>query len=72
MYSFLKNVIILRYNAYGLRHGPYTMENLVMSTLENYGVYINHLWHISSAIKIWLNVVIEDLVRGLMLGWWTM
>ena len=43
-----------------------------MSTLENYGVYINHLWNISFSIKLWLNVVMEGFVMGLMIGWWTM
>ena len=43
-----------------------------MSTLENYAVYENHLWHISYAIKLWLSVVMEGFVMGLTLGWWTM
>ena len=65
-------IMFYGYNAYGLRHDPYKIENLVMSTLENYGVYINHLWHISFSIKLWLNVVMEGFVMGLTLGWWTM
>ena len=43
-----------------------------MSNLENYGVYIDQLWHISYAIKPWINVVMEGFVMGLTLGWWTM
>ena len=43
-----------------------------MITLENYGVYINHLWHISYAIKLCLSVAMEGFVMGLTLGWWTM
>ena len=53
-------------------HDLYNMENLVMSTVENYGVYENHLWHISYAINLWLNVAMEGFVMGLMLGWYTM
>ena len=48
------------------------MENFIKGTLENYGIYINLLWHISYAIKIWLNVVMEGFVMGLILGWWPM
>ena len=46
------------------------MENPCDSSLENYGVHINDLWHISYAIKLWLNVVFESFVMGLTLGWW--
>ena len=41
-------------------------------SLENYGVNIKDLWHISYAIKLWHNDVLEGFVMGLMLGWWTM
>ena len=34
-------------------------------------VYENHLWHISYAIKLWLNVVMEGIYKGLMIVWWT-
>ena len=48
------------------------MENFIKSPLENYGIYINLLWHISYAIILWVNVVMEGFVMGLTLGWWTM
>ena len=44
------------------------MENVCKSSLENYGVNINDLWHISYAIKIWLNIVLEGFIIGLMLS----
>ena len=48
------------------------MEKFIKSPLENYGIYINLLWHISYAIILLVNVVMEGFVMGLTLGWWTM
>ena len=48
------------------------MEKFIKSPLKNYGICIKDLWHISYAIKLWHNVLMEKLIRGLILGWWTM
>ena len=47
------------------------MENLIESTIENYGIYINGLWNIPYAIQLFFNIVMEGFIIGLMLGWWT-
>ena len=46
------------------------MENFIRTPWKNYGICIDYLWNISYAIKLWLNIVMEALVRGLILGWW--
>ena len=47
------------------------MANFIRNPWKNYGTCINYLWHISYAIKLWLNVVMEGLARVFILGWWT-
>ena len=48
------------------------MENFIKSPLENYGIYILGLWHISYAIKLWFNIANEGFVKGLTKSCWTM
>ena len=47
------------------------MENLVKSTLENYGVYVIGLGNIPYAIQLWFYIVMEGFVMGLTMGWLT-
>ena len=62
----------LKYKYYSLRHNPFIMEKPCKNSLENYGVNIKYLWHISYSIKPWHNVVMDGFDKGLTLGWWNM
>ena len=48
------------------------MEKFIKSPLENYGIYILGLRHISHAIKLWFNISNQGFVKGLIKSWWIM
>ena len=57
----------LGFNAWYIYHGK-TLEKFLRKISGKH----NDWWNISYAIKIWLNVVLDNFIMVLTLGWWTM